>query len=547
MNINIKKKMLISVFGSVLLLIVTGFTGLYFTSQVSKDSMHVGVNLAPAAESVLESMLSMANAHLLFEEIMGGDTGESINDVWDHIDESKWYIEAMLNGGKNDKHDVVAVDDELIKKGIIDMSEKIDVFEASAKARHTNFLNNVSTGAGSKADALFDRYYEEFIVVAEQTEKNINNLIKKDLKHAQDASDRAWTLMVVIVIIGTIISLTMGFVISNSITKPLNKVADAADSISKGDLTIQDIDITNKDEVGSLTESVNIMKSNLAEVIGKIRSMSEKLATAMTELAASSNQMAAGAEEQSSQTAQVATSVEQMSATIIEVAKNSQNASELATKTEEIAERGGKVVTEAIEGMASVSESVKGSTEIVRKLDSSSEQIGQIVGVINDIADQTNLLALNAAIEAARAGEQGRGFAVVADEVRKLAEKTSTATKEIAEMITNIQSETRGAMESMNKGTKLVEVNMDLANNAGDALREIVASVQGVSSIVRQIATAAEEQSSAAEEISSNVAAISSVAEQSAQGALQTKEAAEDLNVVSEDLKSTVGKFKVAS
>ncbi|MBW7842621.1 MAG: methyl-accepting chemotaxis protein, partial [Ignavibacterium sp.] len=188
---------------------------------------------------------------------------------------------------------------------------------------------------------------------------------------------------------------------------------------------------------------------------------------------------------------------------------------------------------------------VRESAETVQQLGKNSDQIGEIVQVIDDIADQTNLLALNAAIEAARAGEQGRGFAVVADEVRKLAERTTKATKEIATMIKQIQKDTNGAVESMQQGTQEVESGKTLAQKAGASLKDIINGAEQVVDIVSQVAAASEEQSSAAEQISKNIESISSVTQQSASGLQQIAHASEDLNRLTLNLQELIAQFKV--
>jgi len=234
-----------------------------------------------------------------------------------------------------------------------------------------------------------------------------------------------------------------------------------------------------------------------------------------------------------------------MSATVIEVAKNSQGASEASDDTQQIAVQGGDVVKRAVDGMMAVADTVRESAATVEALGKSSDEIGAIISVINDIADQTNLLALNAAIEAARAGEQGRGFAVVADEVRKLAEKTTKATKEIADMIKTIQGDTKGAMSSMHEGTKQVEEGVQLASEAGESLQQIVSSVDRVTDMVRQIATAAEEQSATTEEISTNITSIATVTTENADGVKQVSAASDDLAKIAEELKDIVSRFKL--
>ena len=195
--------------------------------------------------------------------------------------------------------------------------------------------------------------------------------------------------------------------------------------------------------------------------------------------------------------------------------------------------------------MQAIADSVRESAETITELGKRSDEIGEIIGVIDDIADQTNLLALNAAIEAARAGEQGRGFAVVADEVRKLAERTTKATAEIAGMIKGIQKDTSGAVSSMEEGTKQVEAGMELAVKAGDSLTSIVSVVSEVQKMIEQIATASDEQSAAAEQISGNVGNIASVSKQSAQSAEQMAATAEELNRQTDALNELVSRFKL--
>ena len=255
--------------------------------------------------------------------------------------------------------------------------------------------------------------------------------------------------------------------------------------------------------------------------------------------------MAAGAQEQSSQATEVAGAVEQMTKTIYETTKNTGQATEASKNAGKSAKEGGHVVEETIHGMNRIAVVVKQSAATVQELGKSSDQIGEIVQVIDDIADQTNLLALNAAIEAARAGEQGRGFAVVADEVRKLAERTTKATKEIATMIKQIQKDTSGAVESMQQGTVEVESGKLLAEKAGTSLREIIHGAEQVVDIVSQVAAASEEQSSAAEQISKNIESISSVTQESASGIQQIAHASEDLNRLTLNLQELVARFKV--
>jgi len=299
------------------------------------------------------------------------------------------------------------------------------------------------------------------------------------------------------------------------------------------------------DEVSELGRSVDEMAGKMSTIIGKMSESSKHLAVASEQLNVSSTSMEIGANKQNEQTTHVATAMEQMGATVLEVARSSQNVAESAISARDIASNGGDVVREAIIAMKEVSESTSVTADMVAKLGKSSEEIGTIVSVINDIADQTNLLALNAAIEAARAGEQGRGFAVVADEVRKLAERTGTATKEISSMIGTIQNETSIAVKAMGEGTEKVENGVKLANEAGDALEQIDQGIQNVSDMINQIATATEEQSATTDEININMESITEVSISTIFSIQEVVRSTDELAVLSKDLDSLVSGFRL--
>lgn len=319
----------------------------------------------------------------------------------------------------------------------------------------------------------------------------------------------------------------------------------AMDRFSEGDLTVKVTPPKDDDDVSRLMNGFNKSVSNMKDMLKRVSEAVAAAASASTEISSSSEQMAAGAQEQSTQANEVASAVEEMTTTILETSRNSMNASKKSTEAKNIAVEGGAVVSETIRGMNKIAEVVNSAASTVKQLGKSSDEIGEIIQVIDEIADQTNLLALNAAIEAARAGEQGRGFAVVADEVRKLAERTTKATKEIAEMIKQIQNDTGGAVRSIEQGTSEVENGKQLAQKAGDSLRRIISASEEVQDLITQVATASEEQSSAAEEISKSIEGINTVTNESAMGVQQIAKAAEDLNNLTENLQNLIDIFKV--
>ena len=325
---------------------------------------------------------------------------------------------------------------------------------------------------------------------------------------------------------------------------PLNESGTILARLADGDLTAR-MEGEYKGEFKKFKDNLNILSESLNKVISDITNAIEATASASAQISSSSEEMAAGAQEQSAQANEVASAISQMTSTILETTRNVQTASNTSKRAGSIASEGGKAVNETVEGMNNIAEVVSKAAVTVQALGKSSNQIGEIVKVIDEIADQTNLLALNAAIEAARAGEQGRGFAVVADEVRKLAERTTKATKEIAGMIKQIQEDTTGAVESMNLGTQEVEKGKELAARSGKSLEEIIATTNQVVDVINQVAAASEEQSSAAEQISTNIDGISKVTNESATGTQQIARAAEDLNRLTINLQEMVVRFKI--
>jgi len=312
----------------------------------------------------------------------------------------------------------------------------------------------------------------------------------------------------------------------------------------EGDLTKR-LDDSTQDELADVSRFFNLFIDKLHHMIGQIASTTEQVASASVQLNATADQMATGAEEVSAQAATVATAGEEMSATSGDIAQNCQLAAEGSKQASDAAVSGAKVVDETISVMNSIASRVTDSARSVESLGARSDQIGTIVGTIEDIADQTNLLALNAAIEAARAGEQGRGFAVVADEVRALAERTTRATREIGEMIKAIQHETKDAVTVMNEGVHEVAKGSEKAAESGQALEQILDQINNVTSQIHQVATAAEEQTATTSEISNNMHQITSVIQQTASGAQESSQAAHQLAELAENLRGIVRQFKL--
>lgn len=341
------------------------------------------------------------------------------------------------------------------------------------------------------------------------------------------------------------ISITISLLTTRRITGPLNEGVNVSEVISNGDLSGGDINIRSEDELGMLARSLNKMKKALSDMIGSIANTSGQVASSSEELSVTVQQITGRVNEQASRAAQVATSATEMSQSVTDIAKSAATIATSAKDTVRIAGEGSGVVSKTVEEVQEIASIVKESSKMLSNLGERSRQIGEIVTVINDIADQTNLLALNAAIEAARAGEQGRGFAVVADEVKKLAERTTNATKEISTMIVAVQGETGKTVAFMNESLKRVESGANLSAQAGEALHKIVDSVNGLQSMVDQIASATEQMSTVSGQISDYIEVIANISNETSTSTGEIARASEDLSRLSVDLKEMTHRFRL--
>jgi methyl-accepting chemotaxis protein len=373
-----------------------------------------------------------------------------------------------------------------------------------------------------------------------------NTLAASRTEEAIHSSNRAKLILLICSAVALAVSFIISLTFSAAITRPIRECVEIADRIAEGDLTVV-IDSRGNDETAQLMRAMHNMLSRMRDAIGAMTTASREVSSAAVDLHTTSRGMVTGAEEVVAQSGSVATAGEQMAATSNDIAHSCHMTAQNAERANDAALEGAQVVKRSIAAMEAIADRVKTASKTVDSLGGRSEQIGQIVGTIEDIADQTNLLALNAAIEAARAGEQGRGFAVVADEVRALAERTTRATREIGEMIKAIQKETGDAVDAMNQGVSEVENGTVEVEKSGRALESILEQIGSVTEQANQIATAAEEQTATTSEISHNMQRITDIVEQSAAGAQQTDQAASQLTRLAEELHRNVGRFRLAA
>ncbi len=408
-----------------------------------------------------------------------------------------------------------------IKKNIILPIEKIE--EATAELQNSGINNKIKNSFKYE----FKELVESFNHLLEQVQKSNlelseeKNLVQKKVEMAILESDEQ----------------------NSYLAGCTRKMLGAIDNFANGDLTISVSHAHRNDDISNLFNGFNNAVTRIRQIMSEVSTAIDSTASVSMQIATSSEEFAAGSLEQSSQIMEIVSAIEQMTQTIHATTENTGSAARSAIEAGTIAQEGGEIINDTIKGIEKIEQVVSHAANSVGELGKNSSQISEIIKVIHGIADQTNLLALNAAIEAARAGEHGRGFAVVADEVRKLAERTSTATSEIATMIKHIQSDTNKVVESISNGNKEVKKGKVLAEKAGETMARILESTNKVVDNISQVATASEQQSKAAMQIRSNIEIINNVTSESSVGAEQVASSTEMLYQMAANTQTLIGQF----
>jgi methyl-accepting chemotaxis protein len=361
---------------------------------------------------------------------------------------------------------------------------------------------------------------------------------------AADQYSNAISLVISLLLAATVLTLICALLLTRSIVKPIDEALQAAERIAEGDLT-RTIETEGHDEAARLLRAMAKMQNKLRDTLQLIAGSATQLASAAEELNSVTDESARGLQQQNNEIEQAATAVTEMTSAVEEVARNAVSTSEASKEATRSAGDGRDLVLETVSAIERMSVDVQGTAELIGNLAEESRDIGKVLDVIRGLADQTNLLALNAAIEAARAGEAGRGFAVVADEVRALAHRTQQSTSEIERMIGSIQGGTEQAVNSMRNSTERAESTLNIARGAGLALDTITGAVAEINERNLVIASAAEEQAQVAREVDRNLVNINDLSVQSATGAHQTTAASAELSRLAVDLNGLVARFSV--
>ncbi|MGH8415735.1 MAG: methyl-accepting chemotaxis protein [Pseudomonas sp.] len=464
-----------------------------------------------------------------------------------HVQDAQFAVQAYLYTGKeaSETAAVAAIDEALMEVAQItaspsDTNASILMTARSALEDYRAQLNRLRE-LQTQAEAA----QESMEGMGDTLLTSTSDISTLQTQRRDSEADRSRSTLIGVALLAIVLGLLAAWLITRQIMVPLQQTLSAAKRISEGDLSV-DLVIHRHDEMGGLQQSMQDMTLRLRTLIAGISDGITQIASAATQLSAVTEQTSAGVNNQKRETDQVATAMNQMTATVIEVARNAEEASEAALQADQQAREGDKVVADAIGQIERLAMEVTNSTDAVGQLKLESDKIGGVLDVIKSVSQQTNLLALNAAIEAARAGEAGRGFAVVADEVRSLALRTQESTEEIELLISALQSGTQQVVSTLDSSRTLTDRSVELSRRAGAALEHITRTVSTIQTMNQQIATAGEEQSVVAEQINRSVSTVRDVSEQTAAASEETAASSLELARLGTHLQEMVGKFRVS-
>ncbi|WP_409287203.1 methyl-accepting chemotaxis protein [Pseudomonas guariconensis] len=520
------------------LVLVMGLVSLYETRQMDRATDEIRVTWMPAVISLGDVSSALGRARALTLRSALEEQPSARKATLEKITE----INQTLQGNLDDyERTIIADDDRALFNTFLQMSERYHGLQKSIR-------DAVAAEQLDEARRLINGPLAEY---ADSMMKALAALIEYNAKGAEQASQRssavfeeAFSLIVVALVMILVALIAIATLLTRSIVLPLADAVAVAERVATGDLT-QDIPVLGRDEPALLLRALSRMQQSLRDTLRKIAASSDQLASASEELHTVTEDTSRGLHQQSAEIDQAATAVNQMTAAVEEVANNAVSTADASKGADQTTREGRDQVNQALASIQYLVSDVTDTSGEIEQLASNANEISRVLDVIGAIAGQTNLLALNAAIEAARAGEAGRGFAVVADEVRALAHRTQQSTAEIEQMISGIQSGTERAVSAMHTSQDRANGTLEVAQSAGQALEVIAEAITSINQRNLVIASASEQQAQVAREVDRNLVNIRDLAMQTSAGANQTSAAAQDLSRLAVDLNAMVAQFKV--
>jgi len=537
--VSIKLRLLLLIGTSVLAALIVSLV-----SYVGNTQMAAAVNENEVSMTALRNHLEADMMHdalradVLSAMVVGlGKSTSSKAEVHSSIEEHARHFREVL--GENLKLPV----NDTLKSALNKVKPSLDTYISAAERIVSLALENPEAAQKELGtfNAAFSQLEEQMAALSELIETNTQQASQGTAQAIQSAN---FTLGIVL-IASLVLLLVQGRWVTLSIIGPLQTASRIAQSIAHGNLSEPIVEPTQKDEASALIRSLATMQRDLRGMIEVVRSNAHGVSGMSDQLSSGCHQVADSSQQQSAAASTMAAATSEMTASIEEITRHAERALDMANQAESLAKDGGRVIHQVVQDMDGISRSAQQSAQVIRTLDKESEGIFNIIQVIKGIADQTNLLALNAAIEAARAGEQGRGFAVVADEVRNLAGRTSASTQEIASMVARIQQSTREAVTSMEAGVAQVDKGMAVTADVERAIRQILDATLNTTQLVNDITRTIGEQSLASNEIAHQVDMIAGMSEGNSKVIGQTASTTDELSSLAGKLSQSVDRFRL--
>ncbi|ATU98772.1 MULTISPECIES: methyl-accepting chemotaxis protein [Aeromonas] len=528
---------------ALLVFVLAGF-GISRLSYLNNNTQLIADNLVPSiryASQMHVALLDARRAQLAMVIARTNNDSADITRRNDSVTEAKGrFAKAVADYGRLEFN---ATDEEQAYRALQSAGE---AYFSAHDQLYQAVMQNDSARIGDYRDGLTRTTLEQATKLT-MTLREINDRIGLAMeKNSDQAYESAKQLSVAIGLVTLIFVVLVAWYLTQQIKQPVNKLLELVGKVAAGDLAANlDLKWFNNDELGKLAKGFGEMQGNLRNLVSEVSGSVVQLSSAAEEISAVARQSASNMNNQQHELNQLATAMNEMQATVQEVSRNTSDAASAATQVSSSAELGANTVNDSIKRIEQVAGAIESTAVVIRQLGDDSRNIGMVLEVIRGIAEQTNLLALNAAIEAARAGEQGRGFAVVADEVRTLAKRTQDSTSQINTIIAELQQRAEQAGTTMQQSQEMMNSTVSTAREAGLSISEISNSVESISHMNIQIATATEEQGAVSEELNRNVVNISHASEEVAAGATQMAQACNDLNHLANQLQEMVRRFRV--
>lgn len=533
----IKQKLLGFAALSICLMLVISMTGFFGLNQLSNATNSMGTNSTILSNHLTADMMHDALSSDVLATLVASETDdqEALNSARNDLEEHANTFNESLN---NNLELITQTD---IRAALQQVTPTLQTYIETAR--------QIADLAGSdRPSALaslpeFRAAYEDLAVRMGSLTALIEENTAEVEASAHQAAQQSNTFMAVVTVVGLLILIVIAWMLSNQIGRALHQLIIGARAVADGDLR-HEINVRGKDEIAQTSQALESMRNKLATMVSAIASAANRLADASATLKTVASETRDSIQHQQSEISQVAAAMHEMTASAQEVSNNINQAAAAATQAKQSGDAGIEVVEAAISEMQRLAGQIEETAAVILRLNDDSGEISDILSVITGVAEQTNLLALNAAIEAARAGEQGRGFAVVADEVRTLAGRTQASTQQIQETTEKLQGGSQSAVGAMEKSQKQATVAVERARKAGESLRSIALSVTDINDMNTQIASASEEQSSVSESISHSLEDIDSKTQQTTKGVEKTSSAALDVAAIAGELQTAVAQFQ---